>query len=760
MGYKIKKVMVKNFKYINAEKPLVIQLENADMVVLNGQNGYGKTSFFDALELLFVSKIDHMTLVANRQTTNELEDVVFDNNKDIDITVVLENENGKACELRRIFDHSKSFESRIYWNNEEITSKELQSRLGYSENTYGMGIYMSQTKSLTFLEKKLKDRKSIVAELVNTKKANDKVLLISDVSKGIKTKIEEKQKELDGNKERISIEIERLQQELRISSETSQIEKPYNKLFPEKDYIFDKENIDITNSFRVIVEPLTNIKSYVSDYDCFMISQRNEKIRKGISLPKQLFVKKYYINIINELNDKKDNIERIKQAIQYKREIDSGKYTIHKSVCLDLGINEMDLESVAREYEKLNTFTASLSNNEEILLSLNKKRNDLIAYYHHGTESGVINKNVCPLCGVSHTVIESVFKTVEESLISTIASCNESKQKLETSFIETFNSIIVEPLNRYLKNNALIYNNYMQLSNYMNLDIEELSALLHEYKIEFECVESIAVDFSEFDKVYINVIDALKSHICEEKKIITPELIEIYKVISSEYYNGQKPTHTVLDIDNKITYIANCYASESRKKLQKLIEGQEKLQVIIEDFRTKSDRLQNYIGTLSKKYSDAFKDYQTKLVAAIRIPVLIYSGKIIQNYPLGLGINTKIASNQLSFEPFEKEGTDVINILSTGQLNGLAISIMLAVRSVYGKREGLDFILVDDPLQTIDDISAISLADLLLNSDISQVIVSTHEDRKAKMLEYKYKQRYLAYKQINMQREYFDYKNR
>ena len=45
-----------------------------------------------------------------------------------------------------------------------------------------------------------------------------------------------------------------------------------------------------------------------------------------------------------------------------------------------------------------------------------------------------------------------------------------------------------------------------------------------------------------------------------------------------------------------------------------------------------------------------------------------------------------------------------------------------------------------DPLQTIDDISAISFTDMLINDRIGQVILSTHEERKARMMEYKFTQ--------------------
>ena len=41
------------------------------------------------------------------------------------------------------------------------------------------------------------------------------------------------------------------------------------------------------------------------------------------------------------------------------------------------------------------------------------------------------------------------------------------------------------------------------------------------------------------------------------------------------------------------------------------------------------------IKVLVGKYEDANKEYQTQLLNAIKIPLMVYSGRIIQNYPLG-----------------------------------------------------------------------------------------------------------------------------
>ncbi|MDE7417943.1 MAG: hypothetical protein K2N44_16845 [Lachnospiraceae bacterium] len=56
--------------------------------------------------------------------------------------------------------------------------------------------------------------------------------------------------------------------------------------------------------------------------------------------------------------------------------------------------------------------------------------------------------------------------------------------------------------------------------------------------------------------------------------------------------------------------------------------------------------------------------------------------------------------------------------------NGLSIAFLLAIKNVYGRTDGLDILMIDDLLQTIDSISIIAMADLLTQEGIGQIILS------------------------------------
>lgn len=73
-------------------------------------------------------------------------------------------------------------------------------------------------------------------------------------------------------------------------------------------------------------------------------------------------------------------------------------------------------------------------------------------------------------------------------------------------------------------------------------------------------------------------------------------------------------------------------------------------------------------------------------------------------------------------------------VLSSSQLNGLAVSIFLALN--LGMRSlPLDALILDDPLQSLDDVNLLGLVDLLRRiRDHRQIIVSTHDAKFGELL--------------------------
>ena len=86
---KIKKIKIQNFKDF---KNINLDFESSDLIVFDGPNGFGKTSIYDAIELLFTGKIRRFDdlrsiLIDGRESFSEHPFLCDYSNGDISITI-------------------------------------------------------------------------------------------------------------------------------------------------------------------------------------------------------------------------------------------------------------------------------------------------------------------------------------------------------------------------------------------------------------------------------------------------------------------------------------------------------------------------------------------------------------------------------------------------------------------------------------------------------------------------------------------------
>ena len=107
---------------------------------------------------------------------------------------------------------------------------------------------------------------------------------------------------------------------------------------------------------------------------------------------------------------------------------------------------------------------------------------------------------------------------------------------------------------------------------------------------------------------------------------------------------------------------------------------------------------------------------------------------------LGIFIKDKTGDDELKnirFVANWESDHDVLNTMSSGQIAAIVISLYLALNKVYS--QGLGTILIDDPVQTMDEINMISSVELLRNEFADrQLVLSTHEDHVSKYFLYKF----------------------
>lgn len=94
-------------------------------------------------------------------------------------------------------------------------------------------------------------------------------------------------------------------------------------------------------------------------------------------------------------------------------------------------------------------------------------------------------------------------------------------------------------------------------------------------------------------------------------------------------------------------------------------------------------------------------------------------------------------TSPLVIDHVENVSADPLLIFSTSQANIVALSYFIAM-SLSLEQRGLPFLLLDDPVQSMDDVNVLGFADLCRHLRLQrQLIISTHERRFARLLERK-----------------------
>lgn len=755
MGYTFKSICIRNFKYITDQKPLEFQFCNKNIVILDGQNGYGKTTLFDAIEILLTGRIKHFNQDLQNRGKETLKTLANDEKKDIVISAILKSNINDEVHLKRILLQEQGFESVILFNNEEILQKDLYKKLKFSLNMFDIGTYISQSQSLDFLQNKYKERKACVSSLLDRSEIENKIQTL----KNIQSKLEEKVVQETQIKEK-----EMREKEVNITTLEKQVENTSSKLpgedirlFEDAEYPFDVIKIDESTSYEAIISPLKKIREFLENYEEYVKYINNSIIRELLSVSKKTYMALFYKKEIELLNTNEPLIQQLNNTKQLLTEFAEGKWSIDEQLFEQIGIEQGTIEQIKELLLSQHIERSKLEDADKVLAQMTKARKNFIDQFKEVVNTGNFLENKCPLCGTSCEDIDRAIMETETFIKNIHTDGVRKIDEIEKKIDATFTEKIIPCLQIMLSDNKIFIQLKDLLTGCSNLSTERLEKSLSKLNISrFESKDKENFDIKEFTAEFEVLQAKIQKREIPNRVDLSEKEIELYKEIHSAYYHDEKPKHTVADIQGKERYVTKLFNDKFFLQLSSEKEKLRKLEKDYKKYSDKRDSMREVLSTLMRKYEDANKDYQSKLANAIKIPLFVYSGRVIQNYPLGLGVKAVIKTNQLVFEAASKNGSDVYNILSTGQLNGLSIAFLLSIKNVYDTTEGLDILLIDDPLQTIDEISAISLADLLTQQGIGQIILSTHEDAKAALLRYKFNKAGLSVLEKNMQNLYME----
>ncbi|WP_121604899.1 AAA family ATPase [Virgibacillus sp. Bac332] len=780
---KISRVSIENFKSI---EKACLEFNNQTVTVLDGPNGFGKTSIYDVIELILTGSIRRIKQLKINVGNRGYDDYLFAKNqsKSIILKVELEVFDSDFKFIERIivgrkiepnslnrskkkpydFDYTvhllEDFEDSLTDRNKS-TQTAIEEQFGVSDlaSKFSLYHYIEQEESSHLLKKNEKERMDSISKLFNIEsEVKERDILEKAKNKLIRHKTSLKQKIDEMNIDSVASKE---------NTQSPQVEYAQLINIPSNKIVWDQKIItplDKKNKSKYL-EQLESIKALLTNFDEFKIESQNEKIRVIASKEQKLSALIILGHFEKELDQIKDDHNLKKKFENIKIEIENKdifKTDLNWNLVYEhfnLTISKEDLIQKINFIKGLKTNSSNLSSIVEKLLSTRK---DLMLKYEEFIRNKQIDGNDCPLCGREWesyhdliTRIDNKTKLLKEELDNTSTNIlNETDQLYDKHLAQ-----LVIHLDEFIKksiNDAFF--NQVNEHILLNVDINAAKKFFNELNIDIS-------SYFNKEKDYVNNLNERVESIKEilysklSKSRLEIDKFNEYKEIYSNIFNKNElllQDINIAKIDKKKQYIEYMYymqVNESFIKHQKLVN---QFHLVTESI----DSLNDSIGI----YNEKINGYRAQMINEIEIPFYIYSGKIIQNHQRGIGIFIKEDPNEqnndpqlkaINFVPPEKTDHDIMHSFSSGQLSATVLAFSLALNKVYNN-SGLGTLLIDDPIQTMDEINMASFVELLRN-DFSdrQIILSTHEDKISMYIRYKFAKYGHRTGNINVKKEFY-----
>lgn len=771
--------MVKNFKCFDDSMFYEFNiLDDRSPILLSGPNGFGKTSFYDAIELILSNSITRYNRDIERQNANLKGNILLnDKTKDgyIVMCLVSDSNNGMNkglcnrkyltifAKISKDIKNIKISGTIVYkWTFEEIETGKLDKWLYdenwhedldpkillYNKGNFNLLYYISQAESAHFLHNSLNKRKEEIDTLLDINWAIDRKDFIAKLIS--KSNNHFLYKKINDLKSQMNMEISNY---LKIKERSNEIDfrdveyESLGLLENDKDFFsWDAEFIE-ENFLDENIRKLETLIKFLENYESFKIYTYNKEIRSINQEDIKNYLCSYEFIENGEIQNEKMKcyIEDRNRTVQLyysskfiRNPIDLDLYNksdIESLKKLVKGIDSENIDLINRLVEEIKLQNKDLNSDEKIITELDKARNKLKDLH---IEYNVQDKERCPYCNTKFNNYEELdknFRDVESNLRKRM---NEKQARRSDLFKELGESIEIvrKEVNNYIGN----------ISESKIKDIESrkntLQTILNDQGL-ISTINKIA-DYLD-DKIDDNNKDITSIQTLLSKKLKKIESEEFNK-LNIEYkfekfYRNNKRNieyvrvNIVADkLNNKLSYLEKLL---HESKNHELLDSRAKIKEMIKE-EMKYIKISDRLGEIKKIYGDLIESFKQVIIKNISIPLLIYTGKLLQEYQSGLGVF--IDNEEFRFISDGATKHDILNTFSSGQTSAFVISFMLAMNKLYvGDDDQLGFLLIDDPVQTMDDINMASLVELLRNEfDDKQIILSTHEFEKENYILYKF----------------------
>ncbi|MCM1500861.1 MAG: ATP-binding protein, partial [Clostridium sp.] len=500
MQYKIVDLRVKNFKCFDNTKFYEFRIDyEKNPIILSGPNGFGKTTFFDAIELIFSKNITRLDKGIEKKTTNLGKNILLNKaNEDGYVVLTLRKEQNNILTLfAKILNsnHKLEVENSIYYgeisgfipteelNNALINydnwtiSVDNENLIRYRAKNFNVYYYVSQAESVHFLKRTISDRKNAMNVLLNTGFIDERKEIVSNLigsRNGISGHmVNDEIMALDNELKKKAVKLKALSKSSE-QAETGKTEYVDLGLYTKDSnlYFWDGSNVvDLdVSEIRRGIGALGGIISFLeneNDYRNFRWNEDISKILKGSSIQDYVDNKEYIINNLVSVQKVEQQLEQWDATIQiynstllFREEIpEANNYKEEDIVALKKlvpKLNEYDFSLIKNISGEILNLRNTLSTNQKVIDKLTSTRNALKNAKNAYDEQGT----TCPFCNTKFndvTLLNDGFEEVDKLLKIESGSVGErislKSKELESAVKEVKD--IVNPYVDELDENAI-----------------------------------------------------------------------------------------------------------------------------------------------------------------------------------------------------------------------------------------------------------------------------------------------------------------
>ena len=789
-NYKLNKIYLENFKLIKSSLYIDNLAEN-DLVVFDGPNGFGKTTVFDAIEIALTGEVYRIFDTKIVPRNQGAIDCVFLNEQNRPMKIVIEFVCGAEKKVLFVFGKSgnqlnaserkadnknyfKRFELANFddyknYDNAPATHELNQQNINDWFNGvdldryYKLYHYIQQAETTFFLKQKEDDRMKQLGVLFDTQKEEEDKNVIQEHFNNVVSEIQNLLSTLTEKNNALSLI------ETPTNPENNNEEIIYKQLFSELQYSPEWDNEKLINIrakdaqgiskrdvYKIDINKISDfIKSFEENFVNFQNFNFNKVIENKI-LQKQVIKDTILTStFIDRINDIKKIYDKQNLRIKYSRILTKENIIQNllkidfRPLLTELG-SENQFEIIASKIKQIELLKTKESQLSEVIREFDNTRDRILALFILIIkDEPKIKDSECPLCG--HVWDEGYKQLLEEieNKKNRIKLLQSENDILITNLFNDLFSVHIDPLNE--SNNSFLndVNNKISDTFYNQINIDDSSQ--EQVRDFIGWLKSRNIDITlmvnkDYDKEMNNVeekLEQLTNLLQLTKKGVSDSFIfDEFNSQFEEYFSKDSEKIKLVTLENlanKIKFIDKEYYKGNQKEkdlLEKEIDFIKNTQLSkFEEIKTK---LKVIIGT----YDNEIKNHRIEIAKNIEVPFFIYSSKILQNFEKGVGIfikfNQEGKTENLKFTQGNDTSHDVLYSMSSGQLSALVIAFSLAMNKIYDESD-IGLFLIDDPMQSMDEINMASLIDLIRN-DFSdkQMILSTHEDDISAFMRFKF----------------------